>query len=91
MDEPIVHPRIMREHSQLSEDDVKHAWLNSFYEALRPDSPNFPEYVWIGLDATGREIEMVGTMTNRGFLIYHANTPVSKSIRDEVKRNERRR
>lgn len=91
MDEPIVHSRIMRKHPQLSKEDVKCAWLNSYYEAIRLDSPNFPEYVRIGLDTKGREVEMVGTMTNQGFLIYHANTPVSKSIRDEIKNNERRR
>lgn len=91
MDELIVHPRVMREHSQLTEEDVRHAWLHSYYEAMRPDSPNFPEYLWIGRDAKGREVEMVGTMTRRGWLVYHANTPVSKSVRDEVKRNERRR
>ena len=91
MDEPIVHPRVMRGHPELSEDDVKRAWCHSYYEALRPESPNFPEYVWIGRDARGREVEMVGTMTNEGWLIYHANTPVSKSVKDEIKRNERRR
>lgn len=91
MDEPIIHPRVLTRHPELTEDDVRHAWLHSHYEAMRPDSPNFPEYLWIGFDGSGREVEMVGTLTNRGWLIYHANTPVSKSVRDEIKRNERRR
>lgn len=91
MDEPIVHPRVTREHPKLAEEDVKRAWLHSYYEALRPESPNFPEYLWIGRDAKGREVEMVGTMTNEGWLIYHANTPISKSVKDEIRRNERRR
>ena len=91
MNEPMVHPRVMREHPVLTEEDVRYAWRNSYYEALRPESPNFPEYLWIGRDAKGREIEMVGTMTNEGWLIYHANTPISKSVKDEIKRNERRR
>ena len=90
MDELIVHPRVMREHPELSEEDVRCAWRHSYYEALRPESPNFPEYLWIGRDARGREVEMVGTMTNKGWLIYHANTPISKSVKDEIKRNERR-
>lgn len=91
MGELIVHPRVMREHPQLTEEDVTHAWRNSYYEALRPDSPNFPEYVWVGRDAKGREVEMVGTMTVSGWLVYHANTPISKSILAEIRRNERRR
>ncbi len=90
MDEPIVHPRITREHPQLSVEDVRYAWEHSYYEALRPESPNFPEYLWIGRDKHGREVEMVGTMTTQGWLIYHANTPVSKRVKAEVKRNERR-
>lgn len=91
MDEPIVHPCVTRENPELAEEDVKRAWLHSYYEALRPESPNFPEYLWIGRDAKGREVEMVGTMTNEGWLIYHANTPISKSVKDEIRRNERRR
>ena len=91
MEEPIVHPRVMRAHPALAEEDVRHAWQHFYYEALRPESPNFPEYLWIGRDAQGREVEMVGTMTNEGWLIYHANTPVSKSVKSEIERNERRR
>lgn len=90
MDEPIIHPRVTERHPELTEDDVRYAWRRSHYEALRPESPNFPEYVWIGFDRRGREVEMVGTLTKRGWLVYHANTPVSKSVRDEIKRHERR-
>lgn len=91
MDELRVHPRVMQRHPQLTEEDVEWAWSHSHYEALRPNSPNFPEYVWLGRDAKGREIEMAGTMTTEGWLIYHANTPVSKSIANEIAKNERRR
>ena len=90
MEELVVHPRVTRAHPALTEEDVKRAWQHFYYEALRPESPNFPEYLWIGRDAKGREVEMVGTMTNEGWLIYHTNTPVSKSVKDEIKRNERR-
>lgn len=93
MDGLLVHPRITREHPQLSEEDVRYAWEHSYYEVLRPESPNFPEYLWIGKDKHEREVEMVemvGTMTTQGWLIYHANTPVSKRVKAEVKRNERR-
>ena len=91
MCELIVHKRIHREHTELAPEDVIFAWHHSYYEALREDSPNFPEYLWIGRDAKGRELEMAGTMTDRGWLIYHANTPISASVKKEIKRNERRR
>lgn len=91
MNDVIVHRRVIDGHPQLSEGDVIYAWRHSYYEALRPESPNFPEHLWIGRDARGREIEMVGTMMRDGWLIYHANTPVSKSVKKEIGRNERRR
>lgn len=90
MEHLIVHPRVFAKHPQLSEDDVRTAWENSFYEAIRPDSSNFPEYLWIGEDAQGRTVEMVGTPTENGWLIYHANTPLSGRVLSEMKRNRRR-
>ena len=56
----IIHPRVRERHPQLTESDIKIAWHNSCYEALRPNSPNFPEHLWIGQDVKGRDIEMVG-------------------------------
>lgn len=85
-----VHPRVCERHPQLSEQDVREAWHHAYYEAVRPESPNFPEYLWLGQDNRGRDIEMVGTMTEDGWLIYHANTPVSKRVRDEIARAEGR-
>lgn len=87
----IIHPRVCTRHPHLSEDDIKHAWQNSFYEAIRPDSPNFPEYLWIGRDAKGRDIEMVGTLTTQGVLIYHANTPLSARTKKELDSNSQTR
>ena len=66
-------------------------WENSYYEAVRPESPNYPEFLWIGRDSHGREIEMVGVPTKDGWLIYHANTPLSKRTRSEMKKARRRR
>ena len=86
-----VHRRVTERHPQLTEDDVLEAWRNAYYEALRPESPNFPEYLWIGIDGKGREVEMVGVMTEDGWLIYHANTPVSSRTAEEVERARRRR
>lgn len=86
-----IHPRVFARHPHLTEDDVRFAWEHAYFEALRPNSPNFPEYLWIGEDGEGREIEMVGVPTEHGWLIYHANTPLSKRVQEEVERGRRRR
>lgn len=86
MFELVVHSRVVARHPQLSEEDVRTAWQNSYFQALRMGSKNSPEYLWIGVDGKGREVEMVGVPTETGFLIYHANTPLSRRVRDEIKR-----
>lgn len=84
-----IHPRIFLRHPQLNEEDIRTAWRNSYYEALRADSQNYPEYLWIGVDSKGRDVEMVGTLTDGGWLIYHANTPLSRRVRLEVEKARR--
>lgn len=90
MENLTIHPRVFVRHPQLSESDIRHAWENAYFEALRTGSPNFPEYLWIGADSQGREIEMVGVRNEDGCLIYHANTPISKRTLAEIKRARRR-
>ena len=53
--ELVVHPRVSARHPQLSDEDVRVAWQNSFFQALRTGSKNSPEYLWIGIDGKGRE------------------------------------
>ena len=84
-----IHPRIFLRHPQLNEEDIRTAWRNSYYEALRADSQNYPEYLWIGVDSKGRDVEMVGTLTDDGWLIYHTNTPLSRRVRLEVEKARR--
>ena len=86
----IVHPRIMRRHPEISEEDVVQAWASSQDMCLRADSKNFPEYVCTGCDAKGRLLEMVGVMTKEGWLVYHAMTPPSKKTIKEIERARRR-
>ena len=86
---PEIHPRIFLRHPELNEEDIRTAWRNSYYEALRADSQNYPEYLWIGVDSKGRDVEMVGTLTDAGWLIYHANTPLSRRVRLEVEKARR--
>lgn len=85
-----IHPRVCSKHPQLDPADIEHAWHNSFFMAIRANSRNYPEYLWIGRDAKGRDIEMVGTLTEEGILIYHANTPLSGRTLREVAMSRRR-
>lgn len=83
----IVHPRVSERHPEISPRDVEEAWASAWglgRVALRQDSPNFPEYVCCGFDASGREVEMVGTLTEGGWLVYHAMTPPSGKTRREM-------
>lgn len=91
--EIIVHPRVSERHPELAENDVRSAWISAWEfgrVALRQDSPNFPEYVCCGFDEEGREIEMVGTLTKDGWLVYHAMTPPSTKTHREIERVVRR-
>lgn len=90
MDGLEIHPRVFARHPELSKEDVVAAWSNVYYEAVRPDSLNFPEYLWIGRDAHQRDIEMVGVRTETGRLVYYANTPLSRRTRVEVEKARRR-
>jgi len=90
MDTLTIHPRVLKRHPGFTEEDIKTAWKNAYYEALRLESSNFPEYLWIGADASGRQIEMVGVLVENGWLIYHANTPLSSRTIAEVRRARRR-
>lgn len=87
-----LHRRIFERHPQLSEDDVRTAWNHAFYEAVRTGVPNPPEFLRIGIDGKGRMVEMVGVLLVDGrWLVYHANTPVSRRVRAEIEKGVRRR
>lgn len=86
----LVHPRISERHPEISPEDVLAAWKSPLDMLLRVDSLNFPEYVCIGYDPKGQLLEMVGTMTNDGWLIYHAMTPPSKKTLKEIEEARRR-
>ncbi|MFD0704343.1 hypothetical protein ACFQY8_01060 [Alloscardovia venturai] len=81
---PIVHSRVHRRHPELSDDDVRHAWWNSISTIARPDTTP-RQYVSIGVDSSGRVVEMVAIRGKDGkWLIYHAMTPPSKKTLRET-------
>jgi hypothetical protein len=90
--EIIVHPRIVKRHPELNEEDIREAWDNFLISGLRMESKRFPEELRVGYDKLGREIEMVGTMSGGIWLVFHAMTPPSKKTiteLDKIRRNRR--
>lgn len=78
-----VHERIQKRHPELSAEDVREAWAFSLHAAVRHRSA-FDDYLVIGVDGQGRLIEMIAVRKDDGWLIYHANTPPTKRVLDEL-------
>lgn len=78
----IVHKRVNERHPEIQDNDVIYAWLNYRYAATR--IPGEQE-IRTGFDLKGRELEMVGVLTEEGWLVYHAMTPPSKKTRKEIR------
>jgi len=90
--EIVIHPRISKRHPELQSEDIRVAWENFLLSGMRAKSKRFPEEVRVGYDKQGREIEMVGTMSEGSWLIFHAMTPPSKKMiieLDKIRRNRR--
>lgn len=72
----------------LTEREVEAAWENYVVGAVRV--PGEIE-VRIGIDPSGREVEMVGSLIQDvGWLVYHAMRPPTKKVRREIERAMRR-
>ena len=56
---------------------------------IRTESKDYPEFLRIGYDQQGKELEMIGTLTEDGWLIYHAMTPPSKKMISEIEKIRR--
>lgn len=84
----IVHPRVCQRHPELTPQDVTWAWEHFLYAAVR--IPGERE-LRTGFDQRGRGMEMVGVLTENGWLVYHAMIPPSKKTRLEIERALRRK
>ncbi len=72
----------------LSANAIEAAWQNYLIGAVR--IPGELE-VRIGADPSGRQIEMVGSLLPEGeWLVYHAMTPPTKKVLNEISRAMRR-
>ena len=84
--DPIIHARVVERHPELSDDGVKKAWTQYVLGAVRV--PGERE-LRIGYDDRGRLLEMVGVLTEEGWLVFHAMTPPSKKTEKEITRARR--
>ncbi len=83
MDGVVINDRVIKRHPELSEGDVKIAWNNCLITKPRFDRPH--EYIPIGCDGKGRQIEMVATRTKEmDWHIYHALTPPTSRMLEEL-------
>ena len=81
-----VHPNALKH--GLTEREVETAWENYAIGAVRV--PGEIE-VRIGVDPSGREVEMVGSLIlGSCWLVYHAMRPPTKKVRREIERAMRR-
>ena len=87
MEDPavIVHDRVTHRHPELDRESVLRAWRNRVSCQVRL-GPWPPQYVAVGFDQTGRPIELVAVYDPERdtVLIFHANTPVSESVKREL-------
>ena len=87
----VVHPRVGMCHPELSTEDVLTAWDNCLRSSSRSDCA-LEDYVAVGVDRKGRIIEMIAALKpDDTWLIYHAFTPPSKKVLQELGLDERRK
>lgn len=84
MNAVFVDSRVQKRHPELSESDVLEAWNNCIRSRPRLHK-NPDEYIAIGIDGKGRQVELVAIRgTDGDWLIYHAFTPPTKNFKREL-------
>lgn len=79
-----VHPRVMSRHPNLTEEDVRSAWINAFVSRSRTAAQT-EQQIALGVDGHGKLVELLARrLDERGWLIYHAQTPPSKKTLQEL-------
>lgn len=80
----VVLDRISERHPELSEEDVVAAFRSIMADAERRDG----DWMAIGLDGRGRNVELLYRVRYDVVVIYHAFTPPTKKFLKEL--NQRR-
>ena len=83
-DEISALERIHERHSDVAKEDAIHAWRFCIKSMPRLDKEP-EEWVGIGMDASGRLLEVVAIRNKTGaWLIKHAQTPPQEKIKREL-------
>lgn len=81
----MIHQRITQCHPEITSEDVLVAFRSLMVSARRADG----YFIGIGLDARGRNIELVYAARGEEFLVFHAFTPPTKKFLREIERKEK--
>ena len=84
MNKVLIDSRIGKRHPELTDNDVMDAWNNVIHSKTRLEEQPY-ECVAVGMDSSGRLIEMVAVRLSSGdMLIFHARTPPTKKTLKEL-------
>jgi hypothetical protein len=83
--EVYVLNRVHQRHPELSNEDVLTAFHSVEVDARRDNGT----WVCIGLDGKGRDVEIVYAIHEESVLIYHAMTPPTRKMINEIYRLRR--
>ena len=75
-----VADRVHERHPELTADDVVTAFRSAMVDAQRARDT----WLAVGLDARGRNVEMLYKVAGSDVLIYHAMTPPTKKFLREI-------
>lgn len=67
----------------LNEEQIRYAWRNFIAKKYR-GSPNEGQIVALGNDQQGKLMQIVAAQKPYGILIYHAMTPPTKKVLNEL-------
>ena len=68
----------------LTEDDIVHAWRNAYATGWRIRDNGAIDILAVGVASSGKNVEMVARKFDSLLLIFHANTPISKRMTEEL-------
>lgn len=69
----------------LSEKQILQAWDKAIYKQERLGEDENLDYIAIGFDSTGNAIELLVRKKEYGYFIYHANTPPTQRVLQELR------
>lgn len=77
-----VHPRISKRHPEISEEDVKDAFINTLASIPRMGTGFPSQWLGVGLDGKGRLLQYVAISESlNSWLVFHAMAATSQVLK----------